>query len=73
MPMQVLATTIKRDYVARIVAKELRIINGMTHPIREATVVVTRVRKNTRTGEYELHLGRVQAVKHWDRRRRRPR
>ena len=51
----------------------LRIINGMTHPIPEATVVVTRVRKNAKRRAYELHLGQIRAVKHWDRRRKQPR
>lgn len=51
----------------------LRIINGMTHPIPEATVVVTRLHKNTKLRQYELHLGPVRAVKHWDRRRGQPR
>lgn len=50
----------------------LRLINGMSHPIPEVTAVVTRVRKNTRRGEFELHLGRLRGLQHWDRRRRRP-
>lgn len=45
----------------------LRLINGMTHPIPEAEVEVLRLVQNTSTGRYELHLGQVLAVKHWDR------
>lgn len=50
----------------------LRLLNGMTPPVPEATVRVTKVvrRKSTRT--IELHLGRVLSVKHWDRKRERP-
>lgn len=51
----------------------MRIINGMTHPIPEAIVEVTRVRSNMRTRQYELRLGTVRAVKHLDRRLGQPR
>jgi len=95
--MDLVTTTIKREFFKEIVALKkrveyreikpywtkklaliktpflLRIINGMTHPIPEATVVVTRVRKNTKRRRYELHLGAVRAFKNWDRRRGRPR
>ncbi len=50
----------------------IRMINGYTHPIPEATVEVVRVRKMSRTNEFEFHLGRVFDVKHWDRRREVP-
>ncbi|MDQ2914500.1 MAG: hypothetical protein M3T56_14770, partial [Chloroflexota bacterium] len=95
--MQVLTTTIKREFFRKIVAREKRVeyreikpywtkrlatmttpfllhlVNGMTHPIPELTVVVTRVRKNVAQRRYELQLGTVRAVKRWDRRRERPR
>jgi len=38
----------------------------------EVTVVVTGVRKNSRTKEYELKLGKILKVKHWNRRTERP-
>lgn len=50
---------------------KLRLLNGMTRPIPEAVVVVTRVSR--RQGEYQLHLGRVLKVQRWDRRTKRPR
>jgi hypothetical protein len=50
----------------------LRMLNGMHPPVPEATVRVTKVVRNRRTGDLELHLGRVLEVKHWDRRKRRP-
>lgn len=50
----------------------LRLINGMQTKAPEVTVVVDRVHRNTRTGYYELHLGRVREVKYWDRGRREP-
>jgi hypothetical protein len=49
----------------------LRMLNGMNPPVPEATVRVTRVVRNRRTRELELHLGRVLNVKHWDRKKER--
>lgn len=51
----------------------LRLINGMQAKSPEVTVIVRRVLKNTRSRQYELHIGAVTAVRHWDRRRERPR
>ncbi len=51
---------------------ELRLINGMSDRAPEVTVVVRRVRKNSRAGEYELHLGKILNVKNWNRRTERP-
>ncbi len=50
----------------------LRLINGMMKPCPEATIRVTKVHRNYRTGELELHLGRVLSVKHWDRKKELP-
>jgi hypothetical protein len=50
----------------------LRLINGMQTKAPEVTVVVSKVRKNTRAGSFELHLGPVKQVRHWDRSRERP-
>lgn len=50
----------------------LRMLNGMTPPVPEATVRVTRVVRNPHTKELELHLGRVLQLRHWDRKRERP-
>lgn len=52
---------------------KLRLLNGMTHPIPEAVVAVTRVTTDRAGSEYRLHLGEVLAVRRWDRRTRRPR
>jgi hypothetical protein len=49
-----------------------RLINGMTKRAPEVTVRIDRMRKNTRTRNYELHIGRVVEVRHWDRRQERP-
>jgi hypothetical protein len=51
---------------------KLRLLNGMTHPIPEAVVMVTRVTRDRAGREYRLHLGRVVAVKRWDRRSHKP-
>ena len=63
-----------KDYWEKRFAKvsvpfRLRLINGMSKTAPECIVEVTRVRRNTRTGYFELHLGRIFEVKHWDRRR----
>lgn len=50
----------------------IRILNGMTPPVPEATVRVTKVVRKTGSGIIELHLGEVVSVKHWDRRRECP-
>jgi len=52
---------------------ELRLINGMQKRAPEVTVVIDRVRKNSRTRQYELHIGKVIRVLNWDKRRRAPR
>ena len=51
---------------------DLSMLNGMTPPVPEATVRVTKVAHNKRTGKFEFHLGKVLEVKHWDRRKERP-
>jgi hypothetical protein len=51
---------------------KLRLINGMTHPIPEAAVIVTRVTLGRGGREYRLHLGRVLSVRRWNRRAGRP-
>ena len=48
----------------------LRLLNGMTPPVPEATVRVLKVTK--RNSELQFHLGRVLEVKHWDRKREKP-
>jgi hypothetical protein len=51
----------------------LRLINGMSPDAPEVTVVVESVRRNSRRGSYELHLGSIRSVKNWDSKRERPR
>jgi hypothetical protein len=50
----------------------LRLINGMQRNAPEITVVVTKVRKNSRSGEFELVLGKIVRLKHWSVRFERP-
>jgi hypothetical protein len=51
---------------------ELRLINGMSPTAPEVTVVVTTVRRNRRSRQYELRLGRILNVRNWNRRAERP-
>lgn len=44
-------------------------LNGMTPPVPEATILVTKVVKNKRTNEFEIHLGEVIKVKNWNRKK----
>lgn len=50
----------------------LRLLNGMTPPVPEATVRVNKVVRDNRNKTFEFHLGRVLLVKHWDRKKERP-
>jgi hypothetical protein len=38
---------------------ELRLLNGMNPPVPEVTVLIHRITKDRRTGEYRLHIKRV--------------
>jgi hypothetical protein len=50
----------------------LRLLNGMTPPVPEATIRVLKVVRNKRKDELQLHLGPILDVKHWDRKREMP-
>lgn len=50
----------------------LRLINGMQPKAPEVTVVVRRVRRNSKSHSCELVLGRIVGVKHWNLRRGQP-
>ena len=52
---------------------QLRLINGMSASAPEVTVEITKVVRNTRSGTFNLHIGRIVQVKNWDRRREQPR
>lgn len=43
----------------------LRLINGMQRNAPEVTVVVAKIRKNSRNKVYELVLGKIVEMKHW--------
>jgi len=47
----------------------LRMLNGMTPPVPEATVRVIKVVRRKKRKTIELHLGKVLSVKHWDRKK----
>lgn len=51
---------------------KLRLLNGMIRPIPEALIVVERVRRDHAAQEYQLHLGKVLQVKHWDKKKQKP-
>lgn len=44
--------------------------NGMTRPVPVLTVRIDRISK--RDGHYELHIGRVLKVEHWDKTNKTP-
>lgn len=50
----------------------LRLLNGMTPPVPEATVRVIKVVRRKSIETIELHLGKVLSVKHWDRKKECP-
>jgi len=51
---------------------ELRLLNGMNPPVPEVTVLIQKITKDRRAGEYRLHIKKVLEFKHWDKRRQRP-
>ena len=61
------------DHLSKVkVPFHLRLINGMQRKAPEVTVRIDRVRKNSRSGEYELHIGKIVEVLNWDRKREEP-
>jgi hypothetical protein len=54
-------------------AAELRLLNGMNPPVPEVTVLIHKITKDRRAGEYQLHIKKVLGFKHWNKRRRKPR
>jgi hypothetical protein len=52
---------------------KLRLQNGMTHPIPEVVVLVSRVTIDKEKQLYRLHLGKELQLRHWDRRTQKPR
>ena len=50
----------------------LRLLNGMTPPVPEATVRVIKVVRRNSIKTIELHLVKVLSVKHWDRKKECP-
>ena len=91
-----ITTTIKREWLARIIAGtkkieyrqikpywtkrfakvsvpfELRLRNGMNPPVPEVTLLIHRITKDRRAGEYRLHIKKVLEFKNWDKRRQKP-
>jgi hypothetical protein len=51
---------------------ELRLLNGMNPPVPEVTVLIHRIAKDRRAGEYRLHIKKVLGFKHWDKGRGKP-
>jgi len=51
---------------------ELRLLNGMNPPVPEVTVLIHRITKDRRAGEYRLHIKKVMNYKHWDKRLGKP-
>jgi hypothetical protein len=51
---------------------ELRLLNGMNPPVPEVTVLIQKIVKDRRAGEYQLHIKKVLGFKHWDKRRQMP-
>jgi len=51
---------------------EMRLLNGMTPPVPEVTVLIHKITKDRLAGEYQLHIKKVLGFKHWDKRRQKP-
>jgi len=48
---------------------EMRLINGMSQNAPEVTVLINKIRRNSRKCVFELHIGKVIKFKNWDARR----
>jgi hypothetical protein len=62
----------RRKFDAVSIPFELRLINGMQKRAPEVTVLVDRLRTNSATRNYELHIAKVLRHSNWDKRRRAP-
>lgn len=51
---------------------ELRLLKGMNPPVPEVTVLIHKITKNRRAGEYRLYIKKILGFKHWDKRRQKP-
>jgi hypothetical protein len=51
---------------------ELRLLNGMNPPVPEVAVLIQKIVRDRRAGEYRLHIKKVLGFKHWDKRRQKP-
>jgi hypothetical protein len=51
---------------------ELRLLNGMNLPFPEVTVLIHKITRDRRAGEYQLHIKKVLGFKHGDKRRKKP-
>ena len=51
---------------------KLRLLNGMTPPVPQVTIMVEKVVRDYRNRVFQLHLGEVLEVKNWDRKREKP-
>lgn len=51
---------------------ELCLINGMSKTAPRVTVLITQVRKNRRTKQYELRIGKILSVANWNKRTGQP-
>lgn len=51
---------------------ELRLLNGMNPPVPEVTVLIHRITKDRRAGEYRLYIKKVLGFRNWNKRIREP-
>jgi hypothetical protein len=59
-----------KRFVKVSVPFELRLLNGMSPPVPEVTVLIHKITR--RAGEYRLHIKKVLSYKRWDKRRQMP-
>jgi len=51
---------------------ELRLLNGMNPPVPEVTVLIHKITKDRRAGDYKLQIKKVLSFRRGDKRRRKP-
>jgi hypothetical protein len=61
------------DKLAKVsIPFELRLINGMQQKAPEVTVLIKKVRRDTKNNRFELNVEKILNYKHWDANKKHP-
>jgi len=61
------------DKLAKVsIPFELRLINGMQQKAPEVTVLIKKIRRDTKNNRFELHIEKIVIYKYWNATKKRP-